>query len=1196
MAELALNFVSPIIEIAVPKAISFSAAQISTAWGLEKELGELAQKLTMIQGLLQDAEKRQESDPAIRNWLQRLTDVADDAVDVLGEYEYEVLKHKVQTQGRKMKQVYTFFGVFNRTAFRLSMADKIRKINKTLDEINNRGVLYLSIRFSDQCHSTAGARQYPETDPIPDCSKFVGRHNDVLEIVNKLDNMRSQHILSGISMVGFGGIGKTTLAKSICSMVKEQKLYDLVAWVCVSEEFDEKRILGDMLEYLDSSVGRMNNIGALIQELGQKLENRKFLLVLDDVWNEDRGKWDSFNSRLLKILKTSGNSILVTTRSDKVASIMEALPMQKHDMVKLSDHECWLIIEDIVLRSSTETSIPLDLEGIGQEIAKRCGGLPLVASVIGGTLSREMKTDKWQEILDDKAWILQDENKKILSILKMSFDRLPSSLKKCFSYCSIFPKDAVIFIDDLIQLWVAQGFVHKSNESLVEMEDIGNQYFKELLSNSLFQDIGWDLYGNIESCKMHDLVHDLSLLVSKGKTLVWDTSCNFDVQNCSTIRHLRVKSKGEDLLTIPRSVAQRLHSLFSHVDVFCSMASDLKSLRSLKLEGGQKKLPASLGKLKHLRYFDMSKAYVRTVPKSFSELYNLQTSNFLNRTLEKLPNGMANLISLRHIYSSCPSDILMLQLTSLRTLSHFVVGTEKGCRIEDLGCLSQLGGKLEIRKLEHVRSKLEASKANLKEKTKLHQLKLCWSSGNERAVNNNDEEVLESLQPQSNLKSLTIDGYKGNMFPSWMGNDVNSSGSSFLLDNMVELQLTSCNECTCIPSLGLLPFLKVLCIGRMENVRRMGHKLQPGGAESIRLFPALQTLTVDGMERLEEWVEVVEDAAVGSQGVIVFPCLVQLWIKNCPLLETLSMGGFSSHHKLSELLIAQCQKLMAIPTLDGLSTLKTFELSGNGGLTSLPIGLGSCISLQFLRIGCCQNLNSIPSMNGLTSLEDLSLFFCDGLTCLPIGLDSCISLQKLEIQFCPNLISISDDIKKLRSLRILEIAVCENLRSLPEEWLDSLTRFKELSLGPFWSELEEFPGLTSIHQFHPSLELLILSGWDKLKSLPHQLRHLTALKKLRLTDFNSLEALPEWLGDFSSLHRLEIGKCSNLTHLPSIEAMRGLCNLKYLKIWCCPKLKKRCAKKRGPEWSKISHIPNIQIQGDYHYSSNDFDFDFDLWI
>ncbi|GLU00620.1 hypothetical protein SLE2022_179720 [Rubroshorea leprosula] len=129
------------------------------------------------------------------------------------------------------------------------------------------------------------------------------------------------------------------------------------------------------------------------------------------------------------------------------------------------------------------------------------------------------------------------------------------------------------------------------------------------------------------------------------------------------------------------------------------------------------------------------------------------------------------------------------------------------------------------------------------------------------------------------------------------------------------------------------------------------------------------------------------------------------------------MGGFSSHHKLSMLLIERCGELMAIPSLDGLSTLKRFGLVNNNGLTSLPIGLGSCISLQFLRIESCRNLNS-PRINGLTSLEDLRLSDCDGLTYLPIGLDSCISLQKLRIEFCPNLISISDDIKKLRSLSI----------------------------------------------------------------------------------------------------------------------------------------------------------------------------------
>ncbi|GLU15029.1 hypothetical protein SLE2022_315590 [Rubroshorea leprosula] len=111
-----------------------------------------------------------------------------------------------------------------------------------------------------------------------------------------------------------------------------------------------------------------------------------------------------------------------------------------------------------------------------------------------------------------------------------------------------------------------------------------------------------------------------------------------------------------------------------------------------------------------------------------------------------------------------------------------------------------------------------------------------------------------------------------------MMNDVNSSGSSFLLYNMVELQLVNCYECTRIPSLGLLPFLKVLYIERMENVSRMDHELQPNGAESIRLFPDLKTLIVCDMKRLKEWVEVVEDAAERSQGGIVFPCLEELLI------------------------------------------------------------------------------------------------------------------------------------------------------------------------------------------------------------------------------------------------------------------------------------------------------------------------------
>ncbi|GLT68714.1 hypothetical protein SLA2020_409200 [Shorea laevis] len=342
MTEIVLIFLSPVIEAAIPKAISlatsFAGQQISQAVGLKKQLEELAQTLIFIKGVLQAAEERQESNDAARIWLQQLSDVAYEARDAPDEYAYELLRGKVQSQRRRRKEVRAFISLHNHPALHHTMANKIRKINQSLVRIKETEFFVQHIQRGEQSRPTASARQYFKTDSILDYSKFVGRHDEVLNIVNMLDSMRGEHLLSGISIAGLGGIGKTTLAKSICQMAKAKKLYDQVAWVSVSEKFDEQMILRDMLEYLDSSANGMNNMDALIQKLESEFENKNFLLILDDVWNEDRAIWDSFESRLSTISKATGNSILVITRSVKVVSTMERLPMHKRDMQKLSDH------------------------------------------------------------------------------------------------------------------------------------------------------------------------------------------------------------------------------------------------------------------------------------------------------------------------------------------------------------------------------------------------------------------------------------------------------------------------------------------------------------------------------------------------------------------------------------------------------------------------------------------------------------------------------------------------------------------------------------------------------------------------------------------------------------------------------------------------------------------------------------------
>ncbi|GKV35189.1 hypothetical protein SLEP1_g43491 [Rubroshorea leprosula] len=1166
------------------------------------------------------------------------------------------------------------------------------------------------------------------------------------------------------------GIGKTTLAKSVFKEVKERRMYHKVAWVCVSNHFDEKDILGGMLESLDRTAGGINNIDAILCHLESELEKKTFLLVLDDVWNEDSNKWDTFSSRLSKIVKTTGNSIIITTRSNRVVSAIETCPVHKHEMKGLSDDECWAIIEEKV-HGFARRLVDDNLKAIGQDIARKCKGLPLVANVLGGTMGRDIGVEEWLAIKNNNAWNSQDDQK-IAPILKISYEHLSGPLKKCFAFCSIFEKDTIMKKDELVQLWMAEGFLHPPNdENSLTMEDIGNQYFDDLLSNSLFQDIKRNAIGNVESCKMHDVVHDLALSVASGETFIWYQTGSIDEN--SKIRHLRIKSNGG---VLPIGVSQKLHSLFLHAEyAFHDIASDLKSLRSLIMlrACNEEDLSISLSKMKHLRYLDISSSQIKALPKSFSKLYNLQTLKLMGcNHLKRVPDDIRNLVSLRHLYFNCekhmPKEIG--QLTSLQTLPLFVVGVEKGYRIEELGCLSQLRGELHIQKLEDVGSKVEASKAKLKEKKKLQGLKFKWSAEREANNNINDEQVLKGLQPHPNLKSLVIWYYQGKNFPSWMQGVVNSS-----LNNLMKLELRHCNECLYLPSLSLLCNLQFLEIEGIKKVKSMGSRFyvdqsnRVDGVGPATQFPALKEFSVVKMESLEEWVEV--------EGVTVFPCLERLKIEDCPELKTWSMGGFSSNHKLSSLRISGCRKLMTIPSMDGLSSLKALSIRGcyelmslpsglgsctslqelrisgckklasiasineltsltslqlsncdelislpsglgsctslqelrisgckklssiqsiNGltsltslelsncdelmslssglgsctslqelrisgckklsciqsinGLTSLtslelsncdelislPSGLGSCTSLQELRISGCQKLSFIQSINGLTSLTRLLLFNCDELTNLPSGLGSCTSLQELRISGCKNLssiqsingitsltrlllfncdelmslpsglgsctslqnlptglgsctslqnmaiwecdniISITEEIGELHSLSHLVIRNCGTLRSIPGECLCRLSCLKQLSIGGFLSELEEFPGLTSIHQLHASLEVVKLNGWDKLKSLPHQLQHLTALKELMLRNFNGLEALPEWLGDLTSLHRLQIWGCSNLTHLPSIEAMRRLSNLRSLEIGSCPKLEERCAKESGPEWAKISHIPYIK--------------------
>ncbi|XVE80893.1 hypothetical protein DITRI_Ditri15bG0017600 [Diplodiscus trichospermus] len=997
MAETILTI---ILEVTLSKAIAIVEEQINLQRGFKNELNKLLQSLTMTRAFLKDAETRQVDEP-VQVWLKQLRQIAFEAADVLDELTYEDLRRKVETQMRK--KVCNFFPISkNPIVFCFKMPQTVKDINISLKEINNQAREY---GLQQRVQSLPSLPRWrPSSYSFGDSSQVVGRDADISKIIDLLIGSSTRQTFSIISIVGMAGVGKSALAKSVWDNERTKSYFNKMMWVRISENFDVQKILQEMAESLTGETCDMKNREAVLDKIQRGLDGKTYLLVLDDVWDGDIRAWEDLRGSLLGINQNKRSSILVTSRSENVAAVKDTPAENWHRLMPLKDDECLKIIENRAFQNSLRLSP--ELKAIGRDIARKCGGVPLVANVIGGTLSNKLDIHEWVSVRDSSLWDSLQKSERFVRVLRLCFDRLPSpSLKQCFVYCSIFPKDFRMQKEQLIQLWMAEGFLQQAEGNFqLKFEDIGNEYFSYLLSSSLLQDVEKDLHGSITSCKMHNLVRDLAQSIRNSET------------SNTSHHHPQDAFDGVKLW----------HSLFSKSSFF--HIEDFKGLRVLNFCNAEiSSLPESIGRLKHLRYFDISHTCIRRLPNSVTQLYHLQTLRLLwCEVLEELPKNMKNLVNLRHLYINSRRHVpdRIGCLTSLQTLPMFVVGTKKGHGIGELGCLSELGGGLKILDLHKVRNKEEVREAKIWEKEKLDKLECMWDAQGEGC--GNDEEVLEGLEPRSILKSLTIENYNGEYYPSWMVRK--SVSASFQSIYLVELKLLDCKKLKNLPALGLYPTLRFLEIRGLHDVKCIGNEFYYSGdsgdnSKPTTLFPDLEKFTLSDM-KVKEW------------------------------------------------------------------------------------------------------LDAEPKVPMFLSLKELEISFCDNLSSIPVT----STLQRSSL--------------------------------------------KTLKLGPFSEELEEFPGLSSIHLLHSSLEELTLYGWKKLISLPNQLQHLTALKRLQIQHFSGVKALPEWLGDLSSLRVLNIENCENLGHLPSKEAMQRLSDLQLLSIDACPLLRENRA-----EQSKISHIPNINIDG-----------------
>ncbi|QHO25846.1 putative disease resistance RPP13-like protein 1 [Arachis hypogaea] len=1171
--------------------------------------------------VLDDAELKQFTNKRVKKWLVDLQDalyIADDLLDEISTIAAIDVTQRDPGNSSSCSRLVDWYIQDN---------GDMEKIVGKLESVVRRKH-YLGLEKSAKVDMSW---RIPSTSLL-EPSEICGRKEDKEAILKLLldDDDAADGDLSVIPIVGMGGIGKTTLAQLLYHDDKVEKNFNFQAWVCVSEEFDIVKVTKTIIEAITSSSCNLTDLNLLQHDLKQTLSRKKFFVVLDDVWNENYDDWN----RLLKPFQkgVKGSKVLITTRSKKVASVVQTvLP---HELSLLSDDDCWLVFSKHARLSTVSVENPT-LEKIGRDIVKKCDGLPLAAQALGGLLRGNSDVRYWNHLLKSEIWELSDEKIKVVPALRISYYYLPSYLKECFVYCSLYPKDYKFDKNELILLWMAENFLQPVGKKT--LEEVGVEYFDELIARSFFQP-----HNTLEKVfVMHDLIHDLAMIFAGGfyfRAEELENAVEVDIKT----RRLSHNAKGNYPMSKFLGVCDRVKHTRTFLEVNleswipfnmenapCIMLSQLKYMRALSFKSFPlESVPDSICELIHLRYLDLSETYIVSLPVSFGSLYNLQTLKlFRCKKLKMLPVGMKDLVNLRHldIRKTCLSEMPegMSKLKSLQFLSDYVVGKCEENKITELGRLANLQQCISIAKLENVVNGSEASMARMFDKDGISSLLLRWSLDKDEntADSQIEREILNKLQPHSNLKGLEIVGYRGTTFPDWLGH------SSY--HNITKITLHSCRNCRMLPSLGQLPFLKNLYISEFDSVGIVDAEFyfNQNGESCLETppFPMLETLWFQSMPHWKEWRSLEFNA---------FPRLRELTIRECPMLRGDLPGQLPS---LQSLTIFNCEQLSCcLPSAPAVSTLyidggnkvrirelppslRRLSIEGNHQVESVVdvITHTKLIYLTSLSISCCSSHIWFPVTAIPPSLQHLAIVDCRELEFQMDGqhhslqelyirsscdsyksfslLDAFPNLKDVDIMECEKMESIVVS-GSLSSLRSLFIKNCRSLKSIWTIWmatpqLDDLrivgctemdlsatgdTHRNLRSLAISYCEKLVSSAAFMNSQFHGLTDLWISGEHDEsMKCIPKEGWLPASLESLTLFRMKSVETLEcKGLAHLTSLQRLTIDEC------PKLENMEGEklpSSLIKLSIYKSPLLGNRCQKKDPQVWSKISHIRAIKV-------------------
>ncbi|XP_015698069.1 putative disease resistance protein RGA4 [Oryza brachyantha] len=963
---------------------------------VKEELRELQERIKQIQCLISDAEQRGTNDSIVHNWFSSLKDAMYDADDIidLASFEGSKLLGDHYSSGKAaVCSGLSLLTCFSNIQVRHEIGNKIRNLNRKIEKITKDKIV---ATLEDKEPSDKGSTSEPRKSAHIVEPNLVGK--EIVHSCRKLVNLVLRHKEEKtykLAIVGTGGIGKTTLAQKVYNDNKLKQSFNKHAWIYVSRDYSPVSLLRELLRTMEVHHTQEESVEELQNKLESAIKDQSIFLVLDDLWRSN--VWVDLLRAPLHAAATG--IILVTTRDETVAREIGVNLTHRVNLMSL-DVGWELLCKSMNIQDVKEVQ---NLQDIGVEIVQKLGGLPLAINVVARVLASKDQTEiEWRNILTTNVWSMSNLPKEISGGLYLSYDDLPQHLRQCFLYCIVFPEDRVLDRDNLIRMWVAEGFVKVDNDKL--LEDIAEEYYHELISRNILHPV-FEYYDR-SICKMHGLLRQLACHLSTQEFYIGDPESLVDNTICKLRRMLVTTEK--DTVVIPSMGKEeiKLRTFKSNGKpwgIENTFFMKLKYLRVLDLSDSLvQSVPDYVKNLIHLRSLDLDGTLISCLPESIGALKHLQMLNLQRcESLHSLPRAITQLCKLRRLgldgtpINQVPKGIGRLKY--LNDLQGFPIGggsddtiMQDGWDLHELAHLSNLW-KLDLKKLERATPSSSADSLSLMDKGHLKVLKLWCTELEDEAYSeesiSNVEMIFEQLTPPDKLEELVIVAFFGRKLPTWLGTSD--------LSSLKYLNIEECKSCADLPSMGHLPNLEYLKIAGATSITKIGpefvgHGVRNVGSTDEIVFPKLEWLIINNMPNWKEWSfieeeeemapkEGGEDGAVEKQkGSRLFPCLRKLDLLYCPKLRALPWQLGQQATNLNELIIygaSWLKKVEDLPFLDKAQVETCARLERVSNLSQLrKLYIRDCVNLR-----CVQNLGNLEHLLLDEDMQELSSLWVPGL-------------------------------------------------------------------------------------------------------------------------------------------------------------------------------------------------------------------------